>query len=119
MSELLALLVLAAQITTADPVASAAPTSATCAAACQVMSLPGEDKFRHFGASYGATAMTFGAMRALDRDAAMPVAVSVAAAVGIAKELHDLRRKGVFDFADLAANAAGIAAAYFFLREIR
>jgi hypothetical protein len=119
MSELLALLVLAAHITAADAGATAAPAPPVCTAACQVMSLPGEDKFRHFGASYGATAMTFGAMRALDRDAAMPVAVSVAAAVGIAKELHDLRRKGVFDFADLAANAAGIAAAYFFLREIR
>jgi hypothetical protein len=119
MSELLALLVLAAHFTTADAVAAAAPTRPAGAAACQVMSLPGEDKFRHFGASYGATAMTFGAIRALDRDAAMPVAVSVAAALGVAKELRDLRRGRAFDFADLAANGVGIAAAYFFLRELR
>jgi uncharacterized protein YfiM (DUF2279 family) len=84
-----------------------------------VVPVPGEDKFRHFWASYGAASLTYGALRAVDRDAALPAAIAVSAALGIAKELHDRRIGAGIDPFDLIANAAGIAAAYFFLREIR
>jgi hypothetical protein len=99
----------------AAPPAAAAPT----ADAIPVVGWPREDRYRHFWASWGAAAMTFGGVRAVDRGAALPAALAVGATLGIAKELDDRRRGGRIDPLDLVADAVGLVAAYFFLREIR
>jgi len=81
----------------------------------------GADKFRHLGMSFAATTFTFAAARAAGAEAgvALQLSVPVSAAAGVGKEIHDRRRGGVFSLRDLAANAMGIAAAYFLLREVR
>jgi uncharacterized protein YfiM (DUF2279 family) len=81
----------------------------------------GEDKFRHFWASYVVTSFGFAAAVAAeqDRDTALLVGIGAGAAAGIAKELYDRRRGQIFSRRDLVADALGIAAAYFLLREIR
>lgn len=81
----------------------------------------GADKFRHFGMSYAATSFAFAAARAggADTGPALQLAIPVSAAAGIAKEIHDRRGGGVFSLRDLVANAVGMSAAYFLLREVR
>jgi hypothetical protein len=81
----------------------------------------GADKFRHAGMSFAITAYGFGAARAAgaDRGAALYIALPVAAAAGIGKEVHDRGRGGVFSIRDLVADAVGVAAAWLFLREVR
>jgi uncharacterized protein YfiM (DUF2279 family) len=108
--------VLIAQMACCPAAASPAEASADTV---RVPALLQEDKFRHFAASYAAASFAYGAVRAVDRDAAMPAALVASALIGVAKELHDRRQGAHFDLLDLAANAAGIATAYFFLREIR
>lgn len=80
----------------------------------------GSDKFTHAGVSWAAAAFAFGAARAagLERDDALLVAAPGALALGLAKELSDSRRT-FFSVPDLLADAVGVAAAYFFLREVR
>jgi uncharacterized protein YfiM (DUF2279 family) len=80
----------------------------------------GEDKFRHFWASYVATAFGFAAAVAADqeRDTALLIGIGTGATAGIAKELSDSRRT-FFSTRDLVADALGITAAYFLLREVR
>lgn len=81
----------------------------------------GSDKFQHFGMSYAVTAFTFAALRTAGADAgpALTAALPVAAAAGVGKEVHDRRRGQIFSLRDLVADGLGIAAAYFFLREVR
>jgi uncharacterized protein YfiM (DUF2279 family) len=81
----------------------------------------GSDKFRHFWMSYATTAFSFAAARAAgqDTDAALWVAVPVAGAAGVGKEIFDLRSGGIFSVRDLVADALGVAAGYFLLREVR
>lgn len=81
----------------------------------------GSDKPRHFWVSYAVTAFTFAAAHAAgaDTDASLAIALPVAAAAGIGKETYDRRRGGRFSARDLVADALGIAAAYFLLREVR
>lgn len=81
----------------------------------------GEDKFRHFAASWAAMVFTYSAARAVhdDSDAALAIAVPVTAAFGIAKEVVDHRRGGPFSFRDLTADALGAGVAWLFLREVR
>jgi uncharacterized protein YfiM (DUF2279 family) len=81
----------------------------------------GADKFRHAGMSFAITAYGYGAARAAgaDRGAALYIALPVAAAAGVGKEIHDHRRGGVFSIRDLVADAVGVAAAWLFLREVR
>jgi uncharacterized protein YfiM (DUF2279 family) len=81
----------------------------------------GSDKFRHFWMSYATSAFAFAGARAagLDADAALLVSLPVAGAAGIGKEVHDRRRGGIFSVRDLVADALGIGAAYFLLREVR
>jgi uncharacterized protein YfiM (DUF2279 family) len=80
----------------------------------------GEDKFRHFWASYVVTSFGFAAAVAAgqDDDTALLVGIGAGATAGVAKELHD-RRRTFFSRRDLVADALGITAAYFLLREIR
>jgi uncharacterized protein YfiM (DUF2279 family) len=81
----------------------------------------GEDKFRHFWASYVVTSFGFAAAVAADqdRDTALLIGIGAGATAGVAKELYDRRRGQIFSRRDLVADALGIAAAYFLLREIR
>lgn len=81
----------------------------------------GEDKFRHFAASWAAMVFTYSAARAVDDDhnTAVAIALPVTAAFGIAKEVVDHRRGGPFSFRDLTADALGAGAAWLFLREVR
>jgi uncharacterized protein YfiM (DUF2279 family) len=81
----------------------------------------GEDKFRHAGASWAAAVFTYAAVRSVhdDGDTAMAVALPVAAALGIVKEIVDHRRGGPFSGRDLVADALGAGAAWLVLREVR
>lgn len=81
----------------------------------------GSDKFQHVGLSYATSAFAFAAAAAAGRDAdsALMIALPVGAVAGIGKELLDLRRGGLFSMKDLVADALGLAAAYFLLREVQ
>jgi putative lipoprotein len=80
----------------------------------------GPDKFRHFWMSYAATAAGFAAARAADQDhdAALAVGITLSALAGIGKEIADRRSYGLFSVRDVVADALGIGAAYFLLREV-
>ena len=68
-----------------------------------------EEKLQHFTVSAAATTMGYGAVRlALDRDEARAAAAATAFALGIAKEVADLRRGGPFSLKDLVWDAAGV-----------
>jgi uncharacterized protein YfiM (DUF2279 family) len=79
------------------------------------------DKFQHLLLSYAATAFTFAALRTAGAGSSQAVAGAAAGslALGVGKEVHDLRRGGVFSVRDLIADAVGIAAGYYLLREVR
>ena len=78
----------------------------------------GEDKVKHFVASAAVEAMGYGGARVvLDRDASIGVAIGAAALAGLLREIHD-GRDGRFSYKDLAWDALGIAAGYFWIREI-
>ena len=78
----------------------------------------GEDKVKHFVASAAVEAMGYGGARiVLDRDASIGVAIGTAALAGLLREIHD-GRDGRFSYKDLAWDALGIAAGYFWIREI-
>lgn len=81
----------------------------------------GPDKAQHFWVSYAAAAFVFAAAVAgdADRDLALGVAAGSAFALGLAKEFDDVRRGRIFSVRDLVADALGIGAAYFLLREVR
>jgi uncharacterized protein YfiM (DUF2279 family) len=81
----------------------------------------GSDKFQHFWVSFATTAFGFGAVRTagVDSGAALYIAVPVAVAAGVGKEIHDRRRGGIFSVRDLVADGFGIAAAWLILREVR
>lgn len=82
---------------------------------------PGEDKFRHAGASWAAMVFTYAAARAVHDDSgtAIAVALPVTAALGVAKEFIDRRRGGPFSAGDLVADALGAGVAWLVLREVR
>ncbi len=76
----------------------------------------GPDKAKHFLASallVLATQYVLEAKGGAGRRAALPLAIGTSAAAGFAKESYDARRARATDFSkkDLAADAAGIAAA--------
>jgi uncharacterized protein YfiM (DUF2279 family) len=80
-----------------------------------------EDKFRHVAASWAVTVFAYAAARSIDVDAgtALAIALPVAGAAGVAKEIADHRAGGPFSFRDLAADALGAGVAWLFLREVR
>lgn len=70
----------------------------------------GEDKFRHFGASFAGTAFAYAAARTvIDPDPAFAAAGLAAFAAGVAKEIHDDRRGQFFSLRDLLWDGAGVA----------
>ena len=79
----------------------------------------GEDKVKHLAISGAITGMAYGGSRVvLDRDASVGVAVGAAAVAGLLRELHDHRLGKPFSYKDLVWDALGIAAGYFWIREI-
>lgn len=78
----------------------------------------GEDKVRHLGASAAITGIAYGGARIVfDSEASVAVAIGAAALAGLLRELHD-GRDGRFSYKDLVWDALGIAAGYFWIREI-
>ena len=78
----------------------------------------GEDKVRHLGASAAITAIGYGGSRVFfGVDESIGVAIGAAAVAGLLRELHD-GRDGRFSYKDLVWDAIGIAAGYFWIREI-
>lgn len=73
----------------------------------------GSDKLQHFFSSAFVQSMSYGALRTtgLPHGAALAAATATTAAVGVGKEVMDLRTKGVFSVRDLAWDAAGAGAA--------
>lgn len=79
-----------------------------------------EDKLRHFALSFAATQTAYGGLTLIaDPDAAMTGAATTGLALGLAKELHDLRSGRAFSLKDLAWDAAGVALATALVRQIR
>jgi uncharacterized protein YfiM (DUF2279 family) len=72
-----------------------------------------DDKIKHFFTSAFVQSMSYGALRTsgLDHGAALAGASVTTAAVGVGKELVDLRAKGEFSLRDLTWDAAGAGAA--------
>ncbi|HEX6588381.1 MAG TPA: hypothetical protein VF039_05115 [Longimicrobiales bacterium] len=78
----------------------------------------GEDKVRHLAASAAITAIGYGGARVVFApDESIGVALGAAAIAGLLRELHD-GRDGRFSYKDLVWDAIGIAAGYFWIREI-
>jgi hypothetical protein len=100
---------------------SAAPRANEPRAARRADAWFGSDKVPHFWMSYATTAFTFAAVSAAggDVDTALLAGVGAGAAAGVGKEIHDWRRGWTFSIRDLTVDALGVAAAYFFLREVR
>lgn len=74
----------------------------------------GEDKLRHFLTSFVVTSLSASGARVagLDHDTSLMVGAGVGTSVGIAKELHDVRREGeTASFLDLLWDVAGVGAA--------
>ena len=79
----------------------------------------GEDKVQHFAASAAVTALAYGGARIVldEPDDARLAALGAAAVAGLLKEIHDSRRT-FFSVRDLVWDALGMAAGYFWIREI-
>ncbi len=74
----------------------------------------GEDKWKHFFASFAVTSISAGGARlvGLDADASLAAGVGAGAALGVWKELRDQRRPdSTASVRDLVWDAAGIGAA--------
>jgi uncharacterized protein YfiM (DUF2279 family) len=134
----LAVLLLVPTQTVAPPVMHVAPATPTGAGSCAVRNMCmraqqqpvpvhvtdawlGSDKLQHLGMSFAVTAFAFAGARVagMERDPALRVAVPVAAVAGVGKEFSDRRRGDIFSVRDLVADALGITAAFFLLREVR
>lgn len=73
----------------------------------------GIDKLKHFFLSAFATSVSFSALQAAgaNRKTAMTGAIGASAALGISRELYNLRTTRVFSLKDLTWDAIGIGAA--------
>ena len=78
----------------------------------------GLDKPKHFVLSFFIQSTSFAAIQAAggSRGAAMGGASITTAAIGIGRELHDRRTKGLFSFGDLLWDALGAGTAAVMLR---
>lgn len=78
----------------------------------------GADKIKHFFMSAFIESLTFSGLQAMGahRNAAFAGAIGTVAGIGIAKEMHDKRTKGLFSVRDLSWDAAGAGAALLMLR---
>lgn len=73
----------------------------------------GYDKVKHFMMSGFIEAVGFNSLQAanVDRSASLGAATAVTLGIGIARELHDRRTKGLFSLGDLTWDTLGTAAA--------
>ena len=73
----------------------------------------GIDKLKHFFLSAFATSVSFSALQAAgaNRNTAMAGAIGASAALGISRELYNLRTTRTFSFKDLTWDAIGTATA--------
>lgn len=73
----------------------------------------GSDKLKHFMMSGFIEALGFNALQAanVNRRASLGAATAVTLGIGISRELHDGRTKGLFSLGDLAWDTLGTAAA--------
>jgi putative lipoprotein len=73
----------------------------------------GIDKLKHFFLSAFATSVSFSALQAAgaNRNTAMAGAIGASAALGISRELYNLRTTKVFSLKDLTWDAIGTGAA--------
>jgi putative lipoprotein len=73
----------------------------------------GEDKLKHFAASFVVSSLAASGARAwgADRDTRVGIAIGVGATAGVGKEVADRRAGGPFSFRDLVWDAGGITAA--------
>jgi len=71
-----------------------------------------EDKAQHLAMSYALTTFGYAGARigGMSSRNASAAAIGAAAAAGVAKELLDRHRGGIFSYRDLVADALGIAA---------
>jgi uncharacterized protein YfiM (DUF2279 family) len=81
-------------------------------------SLLGLDKPKHFLLSAFVEGVTFSSLQVTGSGYRTNIAAAavVTAAVGVGKEIHDRRAKGLFSFGDLFWDAAGAATAAIMLR---
>lgn len=79
----------------------------------------GSDKLKHFFISAFIESVTFSGLQAAGsgRNAAFAGAVGATAAVGIGREIHDRKTKGLFSLGDLAWDAVGAGGAVLVLRK--
>ena len=79
-----------------------------------------EDKARHFALSFAATAFTYGTSRFAARPAeARLVAGATGLALGVGKEVVDVRRGTYFSLKDLVWDTAGVALGLALANQIR
>lgn len=92
---------------------SSVATRLDSAAAGQTDTFLGPDKVKHFMMSAFIEAIGFNALQAanVDRGASLGAATAVTLGIGIARELHDGRTKGLFSLGDLTWDTLGTAAA--------
>jgi putative lipoprotein len=74
----------------------------------------GADKVRHFVLSAFAESVAYAALRStgVEHRTALGAAFGATVVLGVGREVHDLRRKGLFSVRDLAWDIAGAAAAW-------
>ena len=70
----------------------------------------GEDKIKHFMASFVVSSLAATGARAagVDRRGSLVMAVGIGAASGVLKEIHDSRRGQIFSVRDLLWDLAGV-----------
>ena len=79
-----------------------------------------EDKARHFSLSFAATAFAYGASRFAARPAEARLAAgAVGLALGVGKEVVDVRRGTYFSLKDLVWDAAGVGLGLVLANQIR
>ncbi len=81
----------------------------------------GPDKVKHFFVSAFVQSVSYSALRLtrLDHGPSLAGATLVTATVGVGREVHDRRTKGLFSVPDLAWDAAGAGAASVMLSRTR
>ena len=77
----------------------------------------GADKLKHFVVSALVETLAYSGLQyaGAPHRAALAGSVAAGAALGVGRELHDRRTKGLFSRRDLAWDAAGLAAGAFFV----
>jgi uncharacterized protein YfiM (DUF2279 family) len=78
----------------------------------------GPDKVKHFFIAGFIESVAFAGAETVGakRSSALPIGISVATIISIAREVHDGKTKGLFSIRDLAFDALGATAAFILLK---